>query len=203
MLEIPRRTERATAPSRDAPDTAAILQLIEVRRTYRMGGEEVHALDGVTLSVQRGEFMAIMGRSGSGKSTLLNVIGCLDRPTPGQIILDGEDVTRVPKGRLPRIRREKIGFIFQQFNLIPTLTALENVMLPMEYAGIPEPARRARGRLRRSKRSTWPTGCVTDHRSFPVASSSASRSLAPSPHIRPSFSPMNRPARSIPISLRR
>lgn len=120
----------------------AILQLIDVVRTYRVGGEDVHALDGVSLTVRRGEFLAIMGRSGSGKSTLLNVIGCLDRPTSGTIILDGEDVTRAPKGRLPRIRREKIGFIFQQFNLIPTLTALENVMLPMEYAGVPERERR-------------------------------------------------------------
>src|SRR6185437_5578036 len=84
--------------------------------------------------------------SGSGKSTLLNVIGCLDRPTSGTIFLDGEDVTRVPKGRLPRIRREKIGFVFQQFNLIPTLTALENVMLPMEYAGLPERERRDKAR---------------------------------------------------------
>jgi putative ABC transport system ATP-binding protein len=85
-----------------------------------------------------------MGRSGSGKSTLLNVIGCLDRPTAGTIILDGQDVTRVPKGQLPRIRREKIGFVFQSFNLIPTLNALENVMLPMQYAGLPEKEQRAR-----------------------------------------------------------
>lgn len=123
-------------------DGDVILQLENVVRAYRMGGEVVRALDGVSLTVRRGEFLAIMGRSGSGKSTLLNVIGCLDRPTSGTIILDGEDVTRVPKGRLPRIRREKIGFVFQQFNLIPTLTALENVMLPMEYAGLPERERR-------------------------------------------------------------
>jgi putative ABC transport system ATP-binding protein len=124
------------------PDT--ILQLSDVRRSYHMGGEEVHALAGVSLSVRRGEFLAIMGRSGSGKSTLLNVIGCLDRPTSGTVLLDGEDVTRVPKNHLPRIRREKIGFVFQQFNLIPTLTALENVMLPLEYGRLPEPKRRAR-----------------------------------------------------------
>jgi len=124
------------------PDS--ILQLIDVRRSYRMGGEDVHALDGVSLTVTRGEFMAIMGRSGSGKSTLLNVVGCLDRPTSGTILLDGEDVTRVPKSRLPRIRRAKIGFVFQQFNLIPTLTAYENVMLPLEYGGLPERERRNR-----------------------------------------------------------
>ncbi|HEX5417091.1 MAG TPA: ABC transporter ATP-binding protein [Chloroflexota bacterium] len=121
-----------------------ILQLTNVRRGYRTGGEDVHALDGVSLTVRRGEFLAIMGRSGSGKSTLLNVIGCLDRPTSGTIVLDGEDVTRVPKGQLPRIRREKIGFIFQQFNLIPTLTAFENVLLPLEYGQLPERERRAR-----------------------------------------------------------
>lgn len=121
-----------------------ILQLIDVVRTYHLAGEVVHALDGVSLVVRRGEFLSIMGRSGSGKSTLLNVIGCLDRPTSGTIILDGEDVTRLPASRLPRIRREKLGFIFQHFNLIPTLTALENVMLPMEYAGVPEHQRRER-----------------------------------------------------------
>jgi putative ABC transport system ATP-binding protein len=115
-----------------------ILELVDVSRTFQLGGEVIHALDGVSLAVQRGEFMSIMGRSGSGKSTLLNVIGCLDRPTSGTIVLDGQDVTRVPKGQLPRIRREKIGFVFQSFNLIPTLTALENVMLPMQYAGLRE-----------------------------------------------------------------
>src|SRR5260221_2886263 len=101
-----------------------ILQLTDVTRIYQLGGEAVYALDGVSLSVRRGEFLAIMGRSGSGKSTMLNVIGCLDRPTSGTIMLDGQDVTRVPKSELPRIRREKIGFVVQLFNLIPTLTAL-------------------------------------------------------------------------------
>ncbi len=115
-----------------------ILELVDVSRTFQLGGEVIHALDGVSLAVRRGEFLSIMGRSGSGKSTLLNVIGCLDRPTAGTIVLDGQDVTRVPKGQLPRIRREKIGFVFQSFNLIPTLTALENVMLPMQYAGLRE-----------------------------------------------------------------
>jgi len=120
----------------------AILQLADVTRVYRLGGETVHALDGVNLTVSRGEFLAVMGRSGSGKSTLLNVVGCLDRPTSGTILLDGIDVTRLPKSELPRIRRQKLGFVFQLFNLIPTLTALENVMLPMEYAGLPEKTRR-------------------------------------------------------------
>jgi putative ABC transport system ATP-binding protein len=134
------RTASDGVVRRDEPEV--VLQLTDVVRTYRMGVEDVHALAGVSLTVFRGEFIAIMGRSGSGKSTLLNVIGCLDRPTSGTIILSGVDVTRVAKGTLPRIRREKIGFVFQQFNLIPTLTALENVMLPMEYAGLPERTRR-------------------------------------------------------------
>ncbi|HLZ08224.1 MAG TPA: ATP-binding cassette domain-containing protein, partial [Chloroflexota bacterium] len=104
-------------PARPDRGEQVILRLNDVVRTYKLGGEEVHALDGVSLTVRRGEFLSVMGRSGSGKSTLLNVIGCLDRPTAGTIILDGQDVTRVPKSELPRIRREKIGFVFQLFNL--------------------------------------------------------------------------------------
>jgi putative ABC transport system ATP-binding protein len=142
LLDIRRQIKDDGATASGGDDV--ILQLTDVTRIYQLGGEEVRALDGVSLSVWRGEFLAIMGRSGSGKSTLLNVIGCLDRPTSGTIILDGVDVTRVPKGQLPRIRRQKIGFVFQLFNLIPTLTALENVMLPMEYAGLPERDRRER-----------------------------------------------------------
>jgi len=133
----------ASPPNGHAADDV-ILQLDGVTRVYQVGGEAVRALAGVDLTVRRGEFLAVMGRSGSGKSTLLNVVGCLDRPTSGTILLDGEDVTRAPAGRLPRIRREKIGFVFQLFNLIPTLTALENVMLPMEYAGQPAREQRAR-----------------------------------------------------------
>lgn len=133
-------TTRATG------DRDVILQLGDVRRVYRLGGEDVWALDGVSITVRRGEFLAVMGRSGSGKSTLLNVVGCLDRPTSGSIVLDGVDVTRLRKNQLPRIRREKIGFVFQLFNLIPTLTALENVMLPMEYAGRSPGEQRERAR---------------------------------------------------------
>lgn len=137
-------TNGVTANGVPRPGDDDILRLMDVVRTYRVGGEVVHALDGISLTVRRGEFLSIMGRSGSGKSTLLNVVGCLDRPTSGTIVLDGVDVTRAPNGQLPRIRREKIGFVFQLFNLIPTLTALENVMLPMEYAGLPESERRER-----------------------------------------------------------
>ena len=124
----------------------AIVVLRDLRREYEMGGETIHALDGMDLTIHRGEFMSIMGRSGSGKSTLLNMIGCLDRPTSGQVIIDGVDVTQVPKRQLPRIRREKVGFVFQQHNLVPILTAEENVSLPLRYANVSNRYRRERAR---------------------------------------------------------
>jgi putative ABC transport system ATP-binding protein len=109
-----------------------------------MGSEVVRALDGVDLVVERGSMVAIMGRSGSGKSTLLSILGGLDRPDEGQVVLDGVDITRLNGRALTRVRREKLGFVFQQFNLIPTLTALENVELPMRYARVPPGQRRQR-----------------------------------------------------------
>jgi len=109
----------------------------------------VHALDGVSLEVQHGEFMSVMGRSGSGKSTLLNMIGCLDRPTSGTVIIDGIDTAGLSDGKLADIRSRKIGFVFQMQNLIPTLTALANVILPMRYAGIGNRKERARRSLER------------------------------------------------------
>ena len=123
--------------------------IVETRgltKVYKMGASEVHALRGVDLTVEPGEFLSVMGRSGSGKSTLLNLIGCLDRPTSGVVILDGLEVTELPSRRLPAIRRQKIGFVFQQFNLLPTLTALENVMLPLRYAGVGGGERKRRAR---------------------------------------------------------
>jgi putative ABC transport system ATP-binding protein len=123
-----------------------IVETCDLVKTYKMGASIVRALDGLNMSVERGEFMAIMGRSGSGKSTLLNMLGCLDRPTSGQVIIDGVDVTKLKKSQLPKIRREKIGFVFQHFNLLPTLTALENVMLPLKYAGVNGSERKARAR---------------------------------------------------------
>jgi len=115
-----------------------------LRKTYRMGSEVVRALDGVDLVVERGSMVAIMGRSGSGKSTLLSILGGLDRPDEGQVVLDGVDITRLNGRALTRVRREKLGFVFQEFNLIPTLTALENVELPMRYARVPPGQRRQR-----------------------------------------------------------
>jgi putative ABC transport system ATP-binding protein len=123
-----------------------IVETVELTKIYKMGPSEIRALDGVNLAIEKGEFLSVMGRSGSGKSTLLNLIGCLDRPTSGTVILDGVEVTRLPKGKLPQIRREKVGFVFQQFNLIPTLTALENVELPLRYAGVSSGERRRRAK---------------------------------------------------------
>jgi putative ABC transport system ATP-binding protein len=121
-----------------------IVETRDLVKTYKMGDTIVRALDGLNLQVERGEFMAIMGRSGSGKSTLLNLLGCLDSPTSGQVIIDGVDVTKLKKSQLPKIRREKIGFVFQHFNLLPTLTAVENVMLPLKYSGVNGSERHAR-----------------------------------------------------------
>jgi len=123
-----------------------IVETVGLTKIYKMGPNEIRALDGVNLAIEKGEFLSVMGRSGSGKSTLLNLIGCLDRPTSGTVILDGVEVTRLPKGKLPQIRREKVGFVFQQFNLIPTLTALENVELPLRYAGVSGGERRRRAK---------------------------------------------------------
>ena len=110
-------------------------------KTYRMGKVEVNALQGLNLDVKEGEFVAIMGPSGSGKSTAVNMIGCLDVPTKGKIMLEQHDISKLSESELAQIRGRKIGFIFQQFNLIPILTALENVMLPMIFQGINEKER--------------------------------------------------------------
>lgn len=118
-----------------------VIELKDVWRTYTIGETQVHALRGISLQVKKGEFLAIMGTSGSGKSTCMNMIGALDIPTKGQVLLDGTDISTLTEGELARIRGKKIGFIFQKFNLIPTLTAKENVMLPLTFQGVSEQTR--------------------------------------------------------------
>ncbi len=127
-----------------------IIRLVDVWKTYTLGETKVHALRGLNLEVKAGEFLSIMGPSGSGKSTCMNMIGCLDIPTKGRIELDGVDIASLHESDLAQIRGKKIGFIFQQFNLINTLTAKENVMLPMIFQGVPptERHRRAESLLR-------------------------------------------------------
>jgi len=123
-----------------------IINLDKVWKIYKMGEVEVPALRGLDLCVNQGEFVAIMGPSGSGKSTAMNMIGCLDVPTKGSIFLEGQDISTMSESNLAQIRGKKIGFIFQQFNLLNTLTAIENVMLPMTFQGMSEEDRKERAK---------------------------------------------------------
>jgi putative ABC transport system ATP-binding protein len=133
------------APAGTAPDIAVpVIELREVAKTYAIGDIEVHALRGVSVAVERGDFVAIMGASGSGKSTLMNIIGCLDVPTRGWYWLDGVDVRTLDEGALSRVRSRTIGFVFQSFNLIARTSALANVELPLAYVGVSSRERRAR-----------------------------------------------------------
>jgi len=122
----------------------AVLETEKVSKVYTMGKREVRALSDLDLQVNKGEFIAIMGPSGSGKTTLLNVLGCLDKPTAGRVILDGVDISKLPERELYKVRRDKIGFIFQTFNLLPYLNARENVELPMESTKRPKAERKQR-----------------------------------------------------------
>ena len=119
-----------------------MISVKNLKKTYFLGGEEVHALDDVSLSIKEHEFVAIIGQSGSGKSTFMNMLGCLDRPDSGEITLDGTDILKCKEKELSVIRNKKIGFIFQQFHLLPKLSALENVELPLIYQGMPTKKRR-------------------------------------------------------------
>jgi putative ABC transport system ATP-binding protein len=125
-----------------ATTSSTVIELRGVRKIYRMGDEDVHALRGVDLVIPKGGYVAIMGASGSGKSTMLNLLGCLDRPTAGEYLLDGEDVAQLDDDALSLIRLRHIGFVFQSFHLIPQLTVIENIELPLSYAGLEDgPAR--------------------------------------------------------------
>ncbi|MDD5350952.1 MAG: ABC transporter ATP-binding protein [Chthoniobacteraceae bacterium] len=122
----------------------ALVELHDIRKTYRVGDQEIAALDGITLSIDAGEFLAIIGPSGSGKSTLMHLLGCLDSPTSGSLVIDGVDVSRASSNQLAAMRNAKIGFVFQSFNLLPKFDVLRNVELPMVYAGVPAKVRRER-----------------------------------------------------------
>jgi putative ABC transport system ATP-binding protein len=126
--------------------THPVLDVRAVHKTYGAGETAVHALRGVSLTIERGDYVAIMGSSGSGKSTLMNILGCLDVPTAGRYRLDGVDVSRLSDRQLALVRNRRIGFVFQSFNLIPRMTALSNVELPLAYAGLGAADRRRRAR---------------------------------------------------------
>ena len=119
----------------------SIIHLLDIQKSYYMGKQELKVLKGINLDIFKNEYVALMGPSGSGKSTLMNILGCLDSPTGGSYILNGHDVSKMPDNDLANVRNKEIGFVFQQFNLLPRLTAAENVALPLVYAGIPKKLR--------------------------------------------------------------
>jgi putative ABC transport system ATP-binding protein len=143
ITESTAETESRAASER-ATGTEPVIKLDHIHKIYKMGDIEVHALRGVSLAIRQGEFVAVMGVSGSGKSTMMNIIGCLDQPTRGTYILDGHDVSTLSKDDRADIRNRKIGFVFQGFNLLSRTSAIENVELPMLYAGIGNAERRNR-----------------------------------------------------------
>ncbi len=179
-----------------------VVRTENLRKDLKMGEVVVHAVRGVSLTVAPGEFLGIIGPSGSGKSTLLGLIGGLDTPTSGRVYIDGVDITDLDERALTRVRNEKIGFVFQFFNLIPTLTALENVALPIQFARKRKynPTKRAKELL--ELLGPGATGCITGPRSFPAGSNSASRWPAPWPTNRRCCYATSRPATWTPSPAR-
>src|SRR5215470_4865766 len=131
-------------PVTQGSSSNSLIRVEEVHKYYELGDNRVHALRGVSLEIERGEFVAVMGASGSGKSTFMNLLGCLDRPTTGQYWLEGTDTSDLDRRQLAQIRNQKIGFVFQGFNLLSRTTALENTELPTIYAGLPREGRHRR-----------------------------------------------------------
>ncbi len=177
-----------------------VIQIENATRRYRVGDVDVNALRGVSLTVERGEFVAIMGSSGSGKSTLMSILGCLDRPTSGRYLFEGIDVAGLSEPELARIRSERLGFVFQSFNLLARTSAIENVALPLFYSTSAQAnaGRASNGRAPRCNSSASATANATHPASFPAASSSASPSPAPSSMHRACCWRTSRPAISIP-----
>lgn len=175
----------------------ALIELKNICKSYPLDGFTLNILKKISLSIEQGEFVAIMGPSGSGKSTLMNILGCLDKPSSGQYLLDGRNVEKLSADELAAIRNQKIGFVFQGFNLLSRTSALENVELPMVYSNVPaeERERRAKEAL---KKWGWSAGCIISRASFPAGSSNGLQLRAPSLTRHRLFLPMSRRETSIP-----
>ena len=167
---------------------SALIEFRQVCKTYQMGDTTVRAADHISMRIEKGEFVAIVGQSGSGKSTCMNIIGCLDVPTSGTYLLDGRDVGQMDTNQLAAIRNELLGFIFQQYNLLPKLDLLENVEVPLMYAGVPKAERRQRAREVLEQ-----VGLGDKLHHLPKVSSSGCPSPGPWPAVPPSSWPTSPP----------
>ena len=146
-----------------------VIRIENLYKIYQLGTQQVNALDGVSLSINKNDYLAIMGPSGSGKSTMMNILGCLDTPTSGKYILGGTDVSQMEDGELADVRNKQIGFVFQSFNLLPRYSALENVALPLIYSGLPANERREMAE-RRWRRLVLQTEWITNQMNSPAVS---------------------------------